>query len=228
MKTHYHYYSQSKAALEGIAPFAEGQNRLCFIHPDNPHLCIKIVKKDSIARLRSRRGFIKNLRSNIHFDDNLNEYHAHQQPIITNGGEHIYEHISRCYGWQETDIGIGLVSDYYADKNGDTAATLESYLHTHGFTDEIKAKLDDIANYLRETGLMTRNIIPHNIVIAADENLKIVDGLGLPSRFSIANISPAMKRRYIERRIDRMFLRAQWESSDKAKTWKQVEKAQSL
>jgi len=217
---------QSPLKLSQVKPFAEGGNRLCFVHPDNAARCVKVTKHGAIEALRARRGFVKNLRKDAYFDDNLNEFNAYQQSAIIKGGARIYDHLPRCYGWCDTDIGKGLVSDYFTDKSENAPApTLESYLHTYGMTDEIKTKLDALATYLRDTGLMTKNIIPHNVVIAADGKLKIIDGIGYPSAFSITKLSRRAARRYIERRIERMFLRCHWEVSDKSKTWKMVEKA---
>jgi len=217
-------YSDKIIYLKETQPFAQGGNRLCFVHPDNNALCIKILKPGKVAELRAKRSFFKKFRTNSYFDDNANEYKAYQQSAIKRGAEHVYTHIPRCYGWQKTDQGRGLVLDYYQQKSGLPCKTLEHYLHEHGFTAEIQAKLNDLADYLRSTRLMTKNIIPHNVVLAGDETLKIIDGIGTSSPLNIANISKAAKTHYINRRIDRMFLRARWESSDKETNWTTIEK----
>jgi len=227
VKNHKRYCVQ-KLALKNTKPFAEGVNRLCFIHPENNARCIKVVKEGSIAFLRSKRSFIKNLRSNSYFDDNLNEYNAYQQSAITKGGNRIYDHIPRCYGWQETDIGKGLVLDYYSQDNDKPCMTLEAYLKTNGLTPDIEEKLNELADYLRETRLMTKNIISHNVVIGPDGKLKIIDGIGASSAFSIANFNNAAKKNYITRRVERMFLRVKWEVGDRKKSWKETEKSGQL
>ncbi len=217
------FYSDQILHLKDARTFAQGQNRLCFAHSDDG-LCIKVVKAGSIKALRAKRSFFKNLRPDYYFDDNLNEYKAYQQNAITNGGEGVFDHIPRCYGWQKTDIGMGLVLDYFKLPSGAPCETLETYLHRDGLTADIEEKLNTLAHYLCTTQLMTKNILPHNVVIADDGRLKIIDGIGASSAFSVACFSKKARKHYVDRRIQKMFLRARWESGDKAKSWTQTEK----
>lgn len=219
------FYSNNTLDLTNVQPFAEGGNRLCFIHPENNTLCVKTVKPGSIKALRKKRSFLKNLRPDNYFDDNLNEYKAYQQPAISNGDEAVlFAHIPKCYGWQNTNKGMGLVLDYYHETSGAPCMTLEAYLLKNGFTKKIETKLKELGQYLRATELMTKNILPHNVIIATDGKLKIIDGLGVSSPFSIANFNKTAKHNYINRRIHRMFLRAKWEAGDKTVNWKTTEK----
>lgn len=217
-------YNDDTLQLSRYAPFAEGGNRLCYVHPDDRALCIKIVKEGSIAAFRARRSFIRNLRGDAYFDDNVQEYRAYQQAAIRNNAPQIYEHIPKCYGWQNTDMGMGLVLDYYAYEDGSTCINLEAYLHENGLTDDIKAKVDELADFLRTTQILTKNILPHNVVIAADGKLKIIDGLGFSSDFNVIRVSKLARRASIERRVRRMYLRLDWEVSAKNKSWLSTEK----
>lgn len=221
-------YNVTPLTLKDSEPFAQGVNRLCFIHPDDASLCIKVVKEGSIEALRSKRSFFENLRPDSYFDDNLNEYKAYQQAAISGNEGIIYDHIPRCYGWQDTDLGMGLVLDYYSKGDNQPCVTLRSYLQTHGLNEEIDAKLGVLADYLRKTLLMTKNIVPHNVVVASDGKLKIIDGIGALSALSIAHTSKAAKRHYINRRIDRMLLRVKWEVGDRKKGWSETEKTGAL
>ena len=105
---------------------------------------------------------------------------------------------------------MGLVSDYY-ECNSAPCPTLRQYLQTNGYTDEIKGKLSEFADYLRKTGLLTKNIIPHNLVMASDGRLKLIDGIGASSPLNIARFSKMARKAYIESRIKRMYLRLHWE-----------------
>ena len=215
-------YCAEKLLLSNIKPFAEGGNRLCFIHPQDANLCVKIVKESSIAALRARRGFIKNLRPDSAFDDNMSEYIAYQQSAIVRGGSEVYDCLPRCYGWQETDIGAGLISDYYSSEAG-AAQTLDGYLKTYGMTDEMSGMLNELAQWLRHTQILTKNILPHNVVIAEDGKLKLIDGLGVSSPFNIARFNAGARKNYIEKRVKRMYLRIDWELSDKSNSWRTTE-----
>ncbi len=40
--------------------FAKGGNRLCFVHPQDPSLCVKVRRPDfTLADLRKKRAFLK-------------------------------------------------------------------------------------------------------------------------------------------------------------------------
>ncbi|MEE4252626.1 MAG: hypothetical protein V2I50_01140, partial [Desulfuromusa sp.] len=58
--------------LQTIEPFARGGNRLCFVHPEDSRLCIKVRRPDfTLEDRRRKKGFPKNLRPLSSFDDNL-------------------------------------------------------------------------------------------------------------------------------------------------------------
>ena len=220
-------YNEDIIDLQNATLFAKGGNRACYIYPANPDLCLKIVRDSSIKRLRAKRSFIKNIRPGWWFDDNKNEYRAYQQSAIKNNPD-IYSHIPKCYGWVNTSAGRGLVLDYYKQASGEPCITLQTYLEKHGYTSEIKEKLESLAQYFRETKLLTKNILSHNIIITEDGILKIIDGLGASSRWSPANFFSLARNYYIERRIRRMFLRMEWESGERSKTWLETEKDSKL
>jgi hypothetical protein len=90
-------------------------------------------------------------------------------------------------------------------------------------SDEVKRMLEEFSTWLRQTQILTKNIIPHNVVVAEDSKLKLIDGLGASSPLNIARFSQFVRRKYIEKRIKRMYLRVQWELSDKSQSWDIVE-----
>ena len=81
---------------------------------------------------------------------------------------------------QETDIG--MASETELIRNDDKIAdTLESYLFKNGMTDEIKNSITTFQEWLRESLVLTKNLIPHNLVIKKENDemfIKIIDGLG--------------------------------------------------
>ena len=64
--------------LDRVRPFAEGGNRVCYIHPDNKSLCLKISKLEAVRKMRSNAPWYKRLRSERSFDDNFREESAYQ------------------------------------------------------------------------------------------------------------------------------------------------------
>ena len=111
---------------------------------------------------------------------------------------------------------------------GQPGPTLERVLRERGLTRPVQAALDELGLWLRDTGILTRNLLPHNLV-AVERNtgmkLVIIDGLGAPLAARMMSLSPALRRRYIDRRIQRMWLRANWEASGRIGRWEDVEQA---
>ncbi len=207
--------------------FAEGGNRLCFRHPEKPDLCIKITRPGIAKTIRNRKSGLKSLRPLSDFDDNAVEYKAYQQSAILNprvAHERLWQHLPRCYGWQETNLGRGLVSDYYSVRDRLPAETLENYLKNNGLDKFSKGALTDFEDYLLDVQILTKNILPHNLVIAKDGRLKLIDGLGRLGYLPIVEHVGFARQRYVKRRIEKMWLRAKWEASSKRSTWTEVEK----
>lgn len=219
--------SDPKLRLSGLSPFATGGNRLCFRHPDDNTRCIKVNKQGKAADLKRNAPFYKRLRPEKSFDDNWREYREYQRSINTNSNPQLWEHLPRCYGWVATDIGPGLVSDFYADDYGQPAKTLEAYLHAKGIDDAIRQALSEFAQYLRSTLLLTKNLLPHNLLVVgspADQRLVLIDGLGLHSILPLARYSKHFARMNVERRLQRFENRIYWEVSEKTLGWRETER----
>ena len=45
--------------LDGIKPFAEGGNRMCFVHPDNPGRCLKVVHPGLPSKIKKSKSWYK-------------------------------------------------------------------------------------------------------------------------------------------------------------------------
>ena len=65
--------------LNGQLPFAEGGNRMCFVHPDNHNRCLKITHPGILLKIKKAKPWYKQLRSTKSFDDNLREQNAYNQ-----------------------------------------------------------------------------------------------------------------------------------------------------
>ncbi len=112
--------------LKDLKPFAQGGNRLCFVHPENPELCIKVRRPDfTLADRRRKKGFPKNLRPLKSFDDNREEFLV-MNKLERFSGLEVFDHISRCFGFVDTDMGKGLVSELIRDENRSISETLKN------------------------------------------------------------------------------------------------------
>ncbi len=49
--------------LNSVNAFAEGGNRRCFIHPQNPNRCLKVVHAGLLEKIIKNKPWYKKLRS---------------------------------------------------------------------------------------------------------------------------------------------------------------------
>ena len=208
--------------LEGVKPFAEGGNRVCYVHPDNKNLCLKITKPEVVKKMRSNAPWYKKLRSEKSFDDNFREERAYQQRAVKENPQKIWRHLARWHEFVETSKGLASCTELITN-NDKVALNLEEYLFSKGRNSEINIALKEFEMFLKETKLLTKNIIPHNLAVKENDSgltLKIIDGLGCMSFIPLPEISDAFAKIYIKRRIELMYSRIEWDLSGRKGNWK--------
>ncbi len=218
--------------LSGLEPFASGYNRHCFRHPGDSALCLKVLRPENIEARFQRQAWPKKALGKARIDDNHQETRAHRQRAIRNlladnRSSLVWAHLPRFHGTAETSLGMANVSEIIFGRDGAPAETLEHYLQRRGFDQPIQDAAERFCNWLLETGILTRNLLPHNLVIA-DRNgqpeLFLVDGLGAPTIPDRLAALPAWRRRYINRRIRRFHLRINWETGSRNESWEASQK----
>lgn len=210
-------------------PFASGGNRLCYRHPERPDLCVKVMRSGRVDELRNRASWYKRLSGDDQFDDNEREAEGYAQRALRNAEPDsiIWRHLPRWYGIQATSEGPGAVSQLILDERDEPAANLETYLQQHGLDKPIGAALERFADWLHRTRVLTKNPLPHNLVVRVEDGqpeLYLVDGLGCASFLPLAEWFDSAARHYIERRIQRMWKRVHWEVSGRQIPWKEAER----
>jgi len=163
-------------------PFAQGGNRLCFVHPENANLCIKVRRPDfSLADRRRKKGFPKNLKPLSSFDDNQEEWRV-MQSFEKHLDADAFQLLSRCYGFVETDLGLGLVSDLIRDDLGTISETLKKCIWDNGINEDISAAVKSFAEQWQRYSIPSRDLLLHNIVVQKHDGkikrLVVIDGLG--------------------------------------------------
>lgn len=183
--------------LAGIEPFAQGGNRQCFVHPENRNLCVKVRRPDfSLADLRRKKGFPKSLRPLSSFDDNLEEYRV-LEAFNKRYGVQAFKVISNCFGFEDTDLGKGLVSELIRDDDGAISLNIKQYIWEVGITESFQEVLEEFCAFWQKMSMPSRSLLIHNVVVQQGKNgkvgrLVVIDGLGyagvipqflLPKRF---------------------------------------------
>ena len=209
-------------SLEEVKPFAEGGNRVCYIHPNNKSMCLKISKPEVVKKMRSNAPWYKKLRSERSFDDNYREESAYQQRAIKENPQKIWRHLAKWYEFVETSKGLASCTELITN-NDKVALNLEEYLFSKGRTSQMDKPLKQLEIILKETNPLTKNIIPHNLAVKENDSeltLKIIDGLGCMSFIPLPEISNTFADRYIKRRIELMYSRIEWDLSGRKGSWK--------
>ncbi len=208
--------------LKGKTPFAEGGNRLCFIHPDNPDRCLKVIHPGLLNKIKRNKSWYKRLRSLESFDDNLREQEAYNQKALKTSDPEIWLHLAKWYGMTETNIGRASETELIKSK-GDIAETLEAYLFREGITEEIKLSIEEFHTWLEKHLVLTKNLIPHNLVLSRQDKkiiIKIIDGLGSQAFIPLPSYSNFFAKRYVKRRIQLMWSRIHWDLAGRKGSWK--------
>jgi len=153
--------------LSNSKPFARGGHRLCYLHPENPAWCIKVMMAHS-PRIGRK-------------DENLLEYRAYQE-LERHGDPAIWEHIPRCHGLVETDLGRGLVTDYLSGPDAAEVPNLKQRID-QGYDASCQKALEEFKAFLLKHLVRVGDMRPANLLVCKlpdsdDERIFIIDGLG--------------------------------------------------
>lgn len=209
--------------LDGVSSFAKGGNRRCYVSPINPKRCLKVLHENLLDKLKQNSAWYKRLGNNAGLDDNLRERDAYYQRAISSPiNSSVWNHLAKWYGMVETNLGPASETELILN-NGKIAETLETYLFREGLTPEIQEALKTFETWLRTHLVLTKNIIPHNVVIKKENSsliLVIIDGLGCKSFIPLPKYSRFFARIYVERRIKLMWSRIHWDLGGRIGDWK--------
>jgi hypothetical protein len=167
----------------------KGNHRVCYVHPENENLCIKIaLVKESIETLREQK-YYKHLQNRNISWDMIPEFH----------------------GDIDTNLGIGSVFDLVLDYTGQVSKTLEYYLSTNEITQEhyegLSISLKLLRVYLLENRIISTELRPENIVCkimkSGDYRLILVDNIGNSELIPISNYSKYFAKKKILRKWKR-------------------------
>lgn len=189
-------------------PFSEGGRRQCYFHPEFGDRCIKVRRPDRpLEYLRERRSFPKNKMPLSSFDDSLEEFRT-MKKMDAKYGEPLYAHVSRCFGFEKTDMGEGLVCELVKDHTGEVSLTLRQFIEQSGYTEECKKIVEEFSEFWR------KNVIPYrgnfrleNLVVQQGENgslirLVAIDDIGHASSVPLPLIPKFYRQRKSNKKVD--------------------------
>ena len=171
-----------------------GNRRFVFQHPSHAELCIKVARASHIRAELDKRGFVYRNMPTHWRDDNWLEARAYQQKPLQTTNEEIWHHIPRLHGWQATNLGPGLVFDYYRSPDGTAAPNLRYVLETQGLTPAVEGAIERLNAFMHKHGIWMRHPGPPNIVMGADGDLKLIDCLGTYN-MPLMHLIPTLRKR---------------------------------
>ena len=191
-------FCDDELVLTHAKPIGMGNRRYVYAHPVHENLCLKIPRTTHIRRNMNRRGLIYRFMPTRWRDDNWLEARAYRRAEFNGEDNAIWRHFPRLYGWQRTDIGVGLVFDYYRSETLNPAPNLQQALEANGLTRQIETALNRLMRFIDHYQIWMRHPNPSNIVLAADNELKLIDCLGTYN-MPLLRYLPPIRRRHAQR-----------------------------
>ena len=199
-------------ALASEKPFAQGGNRLCFVHPKDSARCIKVRRPDfTLEDCRRKKGFPRNLRPLSACDDNLEEYNV-VTGLVKSRGEGIHQHIYRCYGFVDTDLGKGLETELVRDADGLISLSLKQYIWEYGYHDGCRSAVERLISFWKTCQIPSRDLLTHNVLVQQSvsgeiDRLVVIDGLGSPHIIPFDWLPGSCRQRYVAKKTRRFYRR---------------------
>jgi hypothetical protein len=172
--------------LDDTLLIGTGGSRECYIHPDDPNLCIKTIKNKKYQRSVDRETrYFKKLQKQ----------------------KKSFQMISKYYGRVKTDQGEGEVFELVRDYDGKISKNLKYYL-ARPYTDpanyeKIVEQIEVLRVYLREERILFSDLCFHNVlakkVDPEDFELVVIDGIGHNQQIPLHEYAHA----FADKRLDK-------------------------
>jgi len=174
-------------------PIGVGQERACYLHPDDARKVVKIQKGESDTQTRRELILYKNL--------------ARRE--MRN-----FTHIPQYYGKLKTNLGEGFVVDLIADYDGSVSRSLWWHFEQGYPLAEFLPYLDELRQYLLDNLVifsvdMGRYNILFQKISPQQARLVVIDGLGNHSAINWFDNMDWFARHKIKRRWHRFMGRLQ-------------------
>ena len=219
-------HEEQQLRLSGLTPFGVGGRRLCFVHPQDPSKCVKVLRTDERRTVRTRKSPFIPAALRREYDNNadeLRELLAIEKQI---GREAMSRNLPLQHGMIATDLGPGLVLDLMRDEDGGISRSVRELVTRGVPLLELRAAFDDLGAFLLNHRIVTRQIHDHNLAACRINEVGwrffIVDGLGDPAFLSFINRIPTLAVKRINRNLQRAWQRFEQFASSGGVTEKMI------
>ena len=199
--------------LTSQKPFATGGRRVCYVHPDHPGRCVKVLRKDRSTQARLTGNSWVPAAWRRAYDNNQDEQRALEMLQRRWGSDITGLHLPVCYGVIDTDLGPGLELDLIRDEHpgtaggdpGPVARDLRHYAQSSVPADDFRPAFEAFGAWLLKHRVLTRELHDHNLVAQkkADGSwrLVLIDGIGDRAWIPLRRWVTPAARRSVRRRI---------------------------
>lgn len=159
----------TKIQLDSTMLIGKGRDRVCYIHPADDSLCIKVaINREKQSRREKRYlNFLKKRGKDLSL---LSDYK----------------------GVTKTNLGVGHIFELARDDKGNVAPSLKTAIQNKLISEnEVEQLILKIEAYITEQSICAYDLSPNNIVVLMKDhkniNCKIIDGVGVakPNPLSI-------------------------------------------
>ncbi|NLL84093.1 MAG: hypothetical protein GX230_07625 [Lentisphaerae bacterium] len=204
--------------LDDVQPFGMGGRRLCFVHPENPSRCIKVLRTDENRVIRWRKSKIP-AKWRRAYDNNAHEKKELER-LYRKLGDEMSRHFPRSYGMITTSIGPGLELDLMRDDDGLISKDIRSLLLAGYPLAQLRDVFNQFGEFLLRHRILTRNLLDHNLVVSMRDGkpyrIYMIDGMGDPAWLPLARWIPALGTEKVKRRMKTAWTRFQIRSAEKS------------
>ena len=183
--------------LSDQQPFASGEERDVYLHPEDDGRCIKIsnVSPSEDFRPKGLRDWLFWVTrgcNKAYFDINYTDDLFCRQLSQRNDPE-VFKHIPKCYGLVDTDLGKGLVCELIQNEDGSPCITMKQYIQKHGAISDVKVirAVDDFLDWLVIQNIFLREMGGTNTFFQYKKNgavkLYHIDAVGCLDLIPLAN-----------------------------------------
>ena len=118
----------------------------------------------------------------------------------------MYSLISRCYGFEETNLGPGLVLELVRDADGKISQTLKAQIWFEGYTPDCEVAVNRFCEQWRALQIPSRDLLLHNLLVQKNSEGKVsrivaIDGLGSPNIIPFYLLPNALRAAKVERKL---------------------------
>jgi hypothetical protein len=190
-------------ALEGRRPVATGASRLVHQHPRDPELLVKTMRPDFLAGRRvNLRWYHRFKRARI-FSIFVRE--ISEQLVLIGKGEEPRAFLQRIVGFEDTDLGLGMVVEALRAPDGKLAPSLQWVVTRNEFDEAARRDLERFFAAILESHVVVGALNPRNILYAADpaggRSFVLIDGFGEGALIPLMGMFPAWSRRAKQRHV---------------------------